>query len=126
MRLLIVGMNPSATPERVKVRKNSTLDRLNKWMDFVGVQHYSFINVVEQRGKVSHKDVDYDFLKTVTSDYKYILALGNFASDALRKIHCSHFRLPHPSPLNRVLNDKITETLYLMAFKDYLGGYDAS
>lgn len=126
MRLLIVGMNPSNTPERVKVRKNSTLDRLNRWMDFAGVKHYSFINVVEQRGKVSHKDVDYDFLKTVTGDYKYILALGGFASKALCNVKVSHFKLPHPSPLNRVLNDKNKEALYLMAFKDYIGGYDGS
>ena len=63
--ILVVGMNPSNTPESIKIRKNSTLDNLNRWMSHVGVVNYSFINTVEKKGKVSHKDVDYNFLKRV-------------------------------------------------------------
>lgn len=34
-----------------------------------------------------------------------VVALGSTASDALRRIGVDHFRLPHPSPRNRKLND---------------------
>ena len=119
-------MNPSNTPESVKVRKNSTLDNLNRWMSHVGVEHYSFINAVEKKGKVSHKEVDYDFIKKVSYDYKYIVALGGFASKALCKIKVSHFKMPHPSPLNRQLNDKTKLAITLMALQEYIGGYDGS
>lgn len=38
-------------------------------------------------------------------DYK-VVALGNNASKRLSKMNIQHFKLPHPSPRNRKLNDK--------------------
>ena len=119
-------MNPSNTPESVKVRKNSTLYNLNSWMTFIGVEYYSFINAVENKGKVSIKDVDYFRLKDATAYADHVIALGGFASKALSKAKIGHYRLPHPSPLNRQLNDKINLGLILMELKSQLGGYDGS
>jgi len=122
-KVLIVGMNPSNTLEKVKVRKNSTFDRLNKWMDRLGVCHYSFINVINDRNiKLNHKNVDDKFLLSATKDYNHIIALGGFASDSLVRAKINHFRLPHPSPLNRLLNDKHFEKAILNQCSKYLKG----
>ena len=122
-KVLIVGMNPSNTLENKKVRKNSTFDRLNKWMDQLQVNHYSFINVINERNiKLNHKDVDDKFLLSAAKDYNYIIALGGFASDSLIRADINHFRLPHPSPLNRQLNDKQFEKEILKQCGKYLKG----
>lgn len=122
-KVLVIGMNPSRV---VEVRKNSTLDRLNQWMSHVGVENYSFMNAVSEKGEVSHKDVDYKSLKDATTGYKYVVALGGFASKSLCNIKVSHFKLPHPSPRNRQLNDKTKLALTLMALQEYIGGYDGN
>jgi uracil-DNA glycosylase len=122
IKVLVVGMNPSNTRENVKVRRNSTVDRLNQWMSRVNVKNYSFINAVEHRGEVKHKDVDPILLRTATKDYKYVVALGGFASKALDKIRVDHFKLPHPSPRNRQLNDPSYEAESLKELVQYLKG----
>ena len=119
-KVLIVGMNPSNTRENVKVRKNSTVDRLNRWMSVIDVHHYSFVNAVEHRGEVTHKDVDQILLRNAAKDYKYVVALGGFASKALDKIRVNHFKLPHPSPRNRQLNDPTYAEYRLNELKQYL------
>ena len=106
-RVLIVGMNPSNTPENKKVCKNSTFDRLNKWMTHLGIEHYSFINAVDKRADQLYQgDVDQIQLQLAASSYKFVIALGGFAGEALKRARVKHYKLPHPSPLNRVLNDK--------------------
>lgn len=41
------------------------------------------------------------------------IALGSAASEELDKLNISHFKLPHPSPKNRKLNDKFFVTSQL-------------
>lgn len=38
--------------------------------------------------------------------YDRVIALGNNASKKLNSLNIPHFKLPHPSPKNRKLNDK--------------------
>jgi len=103
-RVLVVGMNPSAVE---KIRKNSTLDRLNNWMSAMDIQYYSFMNAVQHEfDKVNQVDVNRIELKIAASNYEYIIALGGFVSEALDSIKVKHYKLPHPSPRNRLLNDK--------------------
>ena len=52
--------------------------------------------------------------------YTKVLALGNFPSSALDKINVSHYKLPHPSGLNRKLNDKHYELSMLKDLRNYL------
>ena len=47
----------------------------------------------------------YDLYKEA-QEYDKVIALGEFASQALTKSMVPHFKLPHPSGLNRKLNDK--------------------
>lgn len=119
-KVLIVGLNPSNRKTINKVNKNSTFDRLNKWMNHCGIEHYSFINCINDRGNYINCNVDYDSLKTAVVGYKKILALGDIASKSLININVDHFRLPHPSPRNRVLNDSVIEKIIIELCREYV------
>lgn len=118
MKVLVVGMNPSGRD--LKAKKGPTFTKLESWMDTVGVKHFSFMNVIDAPGQVKTVRIDFKRLCTVSKDYDKILALGGFVSSALNTINVSHFKLPHPSPLNRLLNDKAFETKIISECKDYL------
>lgn len=115
-------MNPSNILENKKVRKNSTFDRLNKWMDRLCISNYSFINTTEKRfDTISSHDVDPNRLKEAAIGYKKVIALGGFASDSLKKAQIKHFKMPHPSPRNRLLNDRNYEMEQIKKCAKYLG-----
>lgn len=98
--ILIIGQNPA---HRTGNRYTPTISRLNDWMTLLGVRHWSFIN--SSQAKIARSDnIDWETLE-LARGYTKVLALGNFASSALAKLSIPHFRLPHPSPLNRKLND---------------------
>lgn len=118
MKVLVVGMNPSGRD--LKHKKGPTLTKLESWMDCLGVEHFSFINCIDEPGETRASKVDFKRLCTVSKGYDKILALGGFVSSALNTINVSHFKLPHPSPLNRLLNDKAFEKKTLSECKDYL------
>lgn len=105
VKVLIVGQNPGNNPKAAKYR-NHTIDRLNQWCDELGVSHYGFVNAVTHKGECKIKDVDFDRLQECVGDHNIVIALGAFASKCLEVINKTHFRLPHPSPRNRLMNDK--------------------
>jgi hypothetical protein len=51
-----------------------------------------------------------------------IVALGNDAAKRLERAGLPYFKLPHPSPKNRALNDKEYVTKMLNSCKEYLHG----
>jgi len=113
----VVGLNPSA---RIRVARNSTLDRLNKWMDILGIQYYSFMNIIEYVSKTPNKnDINVVSIYSI-KDYNKVLALGNTVSEVLNKLNIDHFKLPHPSPRNRLLNDKKFEVDIIRQCELYL------
>ena len=117
MRLLIVGINPS---QAITIRKNSALDRLNSWVDYLGLKHFSFFNVIPNTGEYHQKMVDITMLIEYSSGYNHVIALGGFVSKALQRANINHYTMPHPSPLNRHLNDKDYEMQCLIECKQYL------
>ena len=118
MKVLVVGMNPSGRD--LKHKKGPTLDKLEKWMNQLDVHHFSFMNTFDEPGETRITRVNFKRLKTVTKQYKKIIALGGFVSTTLNSIDVKHFKMPHPSPLNRLLNDKSYEEKVLSECKDYL------
>lgn len=118
-KILVLGINPS-----VKAGKSKTLARLHYWMKDIGVDVFSFANIIHNIGVYKKSDIDYDWIIQCTKGYDNIFALGGFVSDALARINIPHYALPHPSPLNRNLNNKKYEHDQLKAAARYIHGND--
>src|SRR6266576_499870 len=96
-----VGQNPSA-----KAAKNgNTFPRLNDWVNKLGLDTFTFMNAYPHPGKCRISDVNLDNLRKALYKFSKVVALGNFAAEALTRAGIHHFKLPHPSPLNRQIND---------------------
>lgn len=113
-KILVLGINPSAK------RKCQSIVRLHRWMKEIGVDHFSFSNIIHEPGMYNKSKIDYDWVRDLSRGYEKIVCLGGFVSSALLYIDLPHHRLPHPSPLNRRLNDKVYEREQLDLLKDYL------
>jgi hypothetical protein len=112
-------MCPSDKPT-LGYTRNATFRRLESWMDELDVKHFSFINVFDKPHVPTLSKVKGKPLITASQGYTNVLALGTFVSLALNRLMIEHFQLPHPSPLNRMLNDKQYEKQILEQCKDYL------
>lgn len=119
MKVLVIGMCPSNKPTIGKTR-NATFKRLESWMDSLGVRHFSFSNTFDYPSTPTLSKVDYKRLCTLAKEHDKIIALGGFVSLALNRINIKHFSMPHPSPLNRLLNDKAYENKLVKQCKAYL------
>lgn len=118
-RIIVIGMNPSDKPT-LNNKRNATFRNLESWMDELGVNHFSFINTFDEPGECKKSKVDFDRLHHVCSYYNHVIALGGFVSGALNTVNVSHFKLPHPSPRNRLLNDKTFEKKVIKQCKEYI------
>ena len=117
-RILIIGMNPSNKPTKGKT--SATFKKLEKWMDELGIQYFSFCNTYDEQAEAKFSNVDFNRLCTASKGYDKIIALGGFVSASLNKINIDHFKMPHPSPRNRLLNDKSFELDVLNKCRSYL------
>jgi hypothetical protein len=120
-KVLVIGINPGVG----RIRKNSAITRLYTWMDKLGYQRFSFTNVIHKTGMYNIKDIDYNMLMESAKGYTKILALGGFVSAALNRINIPHHTLPHPSPLNRKLNNSDYEREQLDFAMEYLNEKDS-
>lgn len=100
MSLLILGISPSRKHE-----KSPSLARLKLWMDWLGIERYSFDNVCQGYGQIKVTKSDRDYVKQITKRYTKIITLGTIPDKTLKDLGVDHFALPHPSGLNRKLND---------------------
>jgi|TARA_A100001388_G_C28769974_1_gene503210 hypothetical protein len=109
-KVIVVAQNPG--PGQPYLRKDgdmnagSTIGKMHQWMQYIGIETFSFANTYPYPGQFTKKDINYNRLNKLTNGYDKVIALGNVASEALSKIGVEHFKLPHPSGLNRKLNDK--------------------
>ena len=113
MKLLIVGQNPSMGTT------GKSLRNLYKWID---TPIFSFTNVSIHKSKKPLKKSEYQLerLCTECQNYDKIITLGNTANEALSLLGIQHFQLPHPSGLNRKLNNKEYLTKVLSECQKYL------
>jgi hypothetical protein len=118
-KTLVIGQNPAVDLGRVG-HLSPTMKNFLKWADILQLDFFSFCNAFRFEGKVNEKDIDIDYLKRVSISHRKIIALGEVASKSLNKVGVSHFKLPHPSPLNRKLNDKVFIQNILKECKKYL------
>lgn len=119
MKVLIVGDRPSSlnVDPKVPFKGAKCEKRLNTWIDVIGIRNCKIIN---------QSDFEYDEIVDLINMYNglytkvKVVALGNNASKALKSLE--HFKLPHPSGLNRKLNDKKYEKQQLKLCKAFLNG----
>lgn len=116
MKVLFVGDSPSkknSDPEVAFVGTQS-YKTLLKWASAMDVPHFSMVN----RSSITFvRDVHH----AVVNDVK-IVALGKKASHGLLNLGVSHFEMPHPSGLNRKLNNTKLLTHSLNMCKIYIKG----
>ena len=121
-KILIVGCNPSFKNTNPDVPFQGTRSGkiLSTWIDIMGIIEYDIVNAIEQVDSDSSKIKK--VYKTINwSNYRKIIALGDIAAKGLMKSGCQNFyKLPHPSPRNRILNDKYRVLLELDRCIDYL------
>jgi hypothetical protein len=113
---LFVGMAPAAPLPS----KNTapTIKRLHEWARAVGVHVFSFVNASHAVDLVP----DLEFLRGACVGADRVVALGALASRSLDEIGVKHFRLPHPSGRNRLLNDAAYVRRCLAACQRYVSG----
>ena len=61
-----------------------------------------------------------DFVRESIQGHDTIIALGGFVSSVLKRMNIDHITTPHPSPLNRNLNDKDYERAMLEDMRNKL------
>jgi hypothetical protein len=116
--LLILGQCPSSN---TKPLKNGTYNRLMNWCDFVGISMFSFHNVIPNKiNSYDINDVDEDALYEAVQDKTIIIALGGFVERVCKKYKIDCYKIDHPSPRNRNLNDPHYEQQMLKNLKKYL------
>lgn len=126
MRVLFVASNPSVKSPDQSPLHPSTKSRsiLDSWISGLDIEP-AFINVsdvkTEKNKRLSASQIKQSLPSLVNKiqqyDADYIVALGDTATLALSLINQTHVAIPHPSGLNRKLNDKqeilkIKNTLY--------------
>ena len=105
MRVIVVGSNPS---KNKSITKNSTIHRLYEWLSFIDVFSFTNVSCLSTDNNRILKKSEYQLKRLFTECEKYdiIVALGKTAGNALDKLGIEYFCLPHPSGLNRQINDK--------------------
>lgn len=114
IKVVFVGDEPSKTnidPDIAFVGASS-FNRLVEWINYLKPDYYICLN--------SQTDGDMFKIDRLVEDGFKVVALGSKASERLLKNNHSHFRLPHPSGLNRQINDKKVIRAHLDACLEYL------
>ena len=113
-KILIVGHSPS----KKNIRNSPTMKRLHKWLDECGVRTYAFTNLSPVPcKKLLKENICLDGL-----DHNKIVTLGGEVSKLMDKAGIQHYAAPHPSPLNRNLNDISFEKKIIKELGVYIRG----
>ena len=113
-RILIVGHSPS----KKNIRNSPTMKRLHRWLDECGVRTYAFTNLSPVPcKKLLKENICLDGL-----DHNKIITLGGEVSKLMDKAGIQHYAAPHPSPLNRNLNDISFEKKFIKELGVYIRG----
>lgn len=114
--VIVIGLNPTklAIP-----RKGGAWLRFQEWLDYLDIDRVSFTNISPDP-HWDKKQMDTAFLKVSLSGHSKVIAWGPSVSKYLTKMDVEHFVLPHPSPLNRQINDQKYILSKLDQCKEYL------
>lgn len=115
MKILVLGLTPSKHGG-----KSKTLETLWSWLDRLNVHYVSFDNIYHDLEETDQQRCERIFFICQKFPYDKIITLGVAPSSYLRVLKIDHFPLPHPSGLNRKLNDPLYVQKQLDRAKDYL------
>lgn len=111
VRAIFVGDEPTGRT-RTPFRHAKCAERLSQWIDYlIDDDDYIIVN---------QSDTSIVEFYTLAALGVPFVALGVKASSVLKKLDLSHFKLPHPSGLNRQINNKARLTIALMHCRAYL------
>lgn len=133
IEIFIVGSNPSNKSPGLHAFDKSTKSRktIDKWFeDYCDFKyHLSFSNVFNRKTQNNvqptkkHID-DYIYTKRALfkglSKDKCIVAVGKTAQYALDQMGVEHFKMPHPSGLNRFWNDPEASEAKIKEMMEYI------
>lgn len=122
MDVLVIGQQPGGiNPRGLKLAP--TISRLYGWMDRCDVRYFGFMNLMPYIDQKNPSKEDVIIMTEVCrSDRNLkVLALGNKVSDVLTRLNIRHYKLPHPSGLNRLLNDKDYEDTVIRNCREFIG-----
>lgn len=116
-KVLFIGLNPT----KAKYRKGCAWYRLHDWIEDMGIDIFAFTNLSFDPwwdGKMN--DDLYQIVSKSVEGHK-VVALGGKVSKVLNRLNVDHFMLPHPSPLNRQINDTVYISDQLKKCLEYIG-----
>lgn len=126
LKVLFVGQNPSKKNDNPLIPFIGTKShaRLLEWIEYLGITNYYMTNVFNQVELPTLTEI-YSQAKHLqenvnTNKPTHIIALGMLAHNVLTELGINHYTLPHPSGLNRRLNDKAYLHKKLDRCKKYL------
>lgn len=129
MRLLVLGQNPSKsnTDPNVAFKGSKSESKLNQWLNAVVPVDYECMimncsNSVDFKLTEDNLDIMIQRIDFVIKkeNIDKIIALGNIPSKILKAAGIPHFKLPHPSGRNRLLNNKSWVAEQLQLAKEFL------
>lgn len=127
-RILIIAANPVDEQSRASALDGTRSWKVFKqWLPKMGIDEFSIDvynasdRIEKSVSKMRVSDYNLSRLKILTEEYDKIVALGNYAGGGLERVCRKAFHiLPHPSGLNRILNDKKGLEERLRECKEYL------
>lgn len=127
-KILFIGSNPSSKAASSEAFGEDTVSGriLRSWIKGIeGV--ILFDNIVSQitennrplnQNEMAHASAS--LLERINRiDPDRLVALGKSAADALKMLKLEHFKMDHPSGMNRKLNDKAYTASKVAALKEY-------
>lgn len=110
--ILFIGDKPSKRTDPTQAFKGAACEpRLKSWIN----------QVTDGKPYAIYNRLDIAWDRFNSDSYK-VVALGYNASATLKAYGVEHFRLPHPSGRNRLLNNKDFIGIKLLECKEFING----
>lgn len=128
LTILFIGSNPSQKASSSNAFTEDTVSGriLRSWIEGIdGTILFDNItpSITENNRPLNQNEITIarvsllERIKGINPDR--LVALGKSASSVLTKLNLKHFAAPHPSGLNRKLNDKVYTQSMVEALKEY-------
>ena len=100
-QIVIIGHSPG----KVDAGKSTTLKKVKDWMESCHIISYDWYNLVDYHAP-DLKLKDATLKPEIVQKYSVIISLGNLADEWCKRNNINNYKMPHPSGLNRIWNDK--------------------